>query len=1050
MSRKWIAFVLVLILVVGFVYGSVYAVNPNPTVSIKSFTDITLTQTGDVANGNVQYKTEGEVIATLPEVILVTLENDISINVPITWVDTDYYNHNIAKSYTFTAEWGKFPDGIDNNDNILPPACEVEVKQGEVKAEEPFIINDLDSMEQEINFLVELRVDAKVDDGGTLSYKWYKVDDINKSNKTLIDGAFENIYLPNTSVIGTYFYYCEIANTKGSSVVKVDSDVAEIKINPIDPTQEANIIEQPQDVMGYVGEEVYIEITAEVTDGGTLKYNWLKRDSSGSIHVGDDSRICKVNTEQVGTFFYRCEIVNSLEGNSLTTHKLSEEAKVEIRNTPTEGTMKGYSPVLLSQTGNVANSDVQYKTAEEVIKALPKEIEVFLQNQSKIFVPISWSETDKYDASVPGEYMFTAIWGNLPNGVDNNEDLKPPVCEVTVAEGVSKPQTPQITKNLEDVKGDVGCEIILEVDAIVNDSGVLTYKWFKVDDKNKNNKQMIDGATTKVYAVNTENIGISFYYCEVINTKSGQSGELKASIESSVSKVTITPIIVSKSIKNYVPVTLIQFGNVDNNNVQYRTASEVISALPATIGVTLEDNSMINIPLVWSASGNYNPRIAGVYRFIASWGDLPNDVDNDDNILPPVCDLLVEQGPIYYDDDDQKGSKTIEQKLPGDQLKELISEIDDSEDSTELNLTQEIQDNKELVFPKNFIEHEKKINLTIEHENMSVIINNKQLSSNLSNLQDSGLLDAKELKSSVTMTEVPILEVVKSLSNDGLEGQPIGRFTDVKWDIRGFSGGSVLLPIPFDEKILKNSHNLVVYVRHQNDDKTWQEWRAVEIEHIDMIKKIVYARVDNWSTFGLIYIQPTFKDIDNHWAKEAIEGLHARGIVKGFSKAEFRPEEPIKRADLVTLLVRCFKLSSKNTEDLKPYSQNIFKDVDSAEYYGKSLAIAKDLGIVKGYLDNRFMPNKSVTREEMMVLIDRAVKKMNMEYTINVDTKKTLTHIDKDKISDFAFKSVKAMIDNKLISIKETRINPKDKATRAEMADILYNIIKARARNILK
>ena len=40
--------------------------------------------------------------------------------------------------------------------------------------------------------------------------------------------------------------------------------------------------------------------------------------------------------------------------------------------------------------------------------------------------------------------------------------------------------------------------------------------------------------------------------------------------------------------------------------------------------------------------------------------------------------------------------------------------------------------------------------------------------------------------------------------------------------------------------------------------------------------------------------------------------------------------------------------------------------------YYKAIAVAKSLGIAKGY-DDKFMPNAGITREDAMVLVDRAL-----------------------------------------------------------------------------
>lgn len=109
-------------------------VGPIITRSMKSFDPVVFTQTGDVANLNVQYSDGAAVIAALPAVVSVTLEDDITLaNVPLNWVDTDHYSQGVAADYTFTASWGTMPAGVNNSYNIIPPSVKIKVAPGKIE-----------------------------------------------------------------------------------------------------------------------------------------------------------------------------------------------------------------------------------------------------------------------------------------------------------------------------------------------------------------------------------------------------------------------------------------------------------------------------------------------------------------------------------------------------------------------------------------------------------------------------------------------------------------------------------------------------------------------------------------------------------------------------------------------------------------------------------------------------------------------------------------------------------------------------------------------------
>ncbi|WP_249662110.1 Ig-like domain-containing protein, partial [Lysinibacillus fusiformis] len=77
-----------------------------------------------------------------------------------------------------------------------------------------------------------------------------------------------------------------------------------------------------------------------------------------------------------------------------------------------------FAPVTLTQTGTVAGGDVQYATAVAVIAQLPTNITVTLGDGTTATVPVTWAETDTYDASAAATYTFSATWGTLPTGVN--------------------------------------------------------------------------------------------------------------------------------------------------------------------------------------------------------------------------------------------------------------------------------------------------------------------------------------------------------------------------------------------------------------------------------------------------------------------------------------------------------------------------------------------------------------------------------------------------------------------------------------------------------
>lgn len=59
-------------------------------------------------------------------------------------------------------------------------------------------------------------------------------------------------------------------------------------------------------------------------------------------------------------------------------------------------------------------------------------------------------------------------------------------------------------------------------------------------------------------------------------------------------------------------------------------------------------------------------------------------------------------------------------------------------------------------------------------------------------------------------------------------------------------------------------------------------------------------------------VENLFKDVpENHWAKGSIERLAQLGLLKGDEQGNFRPDEPLTRAQLAAVLDRLLKLLGK-------------------------------------------------------------------------------------------------------------------------------------------
>ena len=121
---------------------------------------------------------------------------------------------------------------------------------------------------------------------------------------------------------------------------------------------------------------------------------------------------------------------------------------------------------------------------------------------------------------------------------------------------------------------------------------------------------------------------------------------------------------------------------------------------------------------------------------------------------------------------------------------------------------------------------------------------------------------------------------------------------------------------------------------------------------------------------------PNFKDVSeaNGYYK-AIAALAEAKIINGYGDGRYGPNDPIKRGQLASILVKAFDLPRYSFS----YTINPFKDVVSYESHGTNVLILYRLGIAGGTSSDRFSINAPVTRGQaasMMVATENKKPEM--------------------------------------------------------------------------
>lgn len=176
-----------------------------------------------------------------------------------------------------------------------------------------------------------------------------------------------------------------------------------------------------------------------------------------------------------------------------------------------------------------------------------------------------------------------------------------------------------------------------------------------------------------------------------------------------------------------------------------------------------------------------------------------------------------------------------------------------------------------------------------------------------------------------------------------------------------------------------------------------------------------------------------FTDIANSKSAVAIQTLADKLIIQGTSATTFAPQSNLTRAEFTALLTRALGLRTD--------ASVTFSDVKSTDWYAKDVAAASKAGLILGIGNGKFAPTQKVTRQELAVILDRAVKLTGTELKAVANPSFT-TYSDSAKVAPYAKDSLQALTKAGIFA-SETGIafNPTAPATRETAAAALYELL---------
>jgi hypothetical protein len=177
-----------------------------------------------------------------------------------------------------------------------------------------------------------------------------------------------------------------------------------------------------------------------------------------------------------------------------------------------------------------------------------------------------------------------------------------------------------------------------------------------------------------------------------------------------------------------------------------------------------------------------------------------------------------------------------------------------------------------------------------------------------------------------------------------------------------------------------------------------------------------------------------FTDIQGvPWAKDAIENLAGLGVIKGVSGTQFAPNRTITKAEFAVMIVRAFDLETAPVGSLA--------DVRSDKWYYKDVMTAENFGIISGDANNRFYPDSPITREEISVMVYKALQASGRKFDVH-DNSVLERFTDKHNISPHAVSSMAVLVGEGIMEgLQGNTLGPKYNATRAQAAVFIYRAL---------
>ena len=180
-------------------------------------------------------------------------------------------------------------------------------------------------------------------------------------------------------------------------------------------------------------------------------------------------------------------------------------------------------------------------------------------------------------------------------------------------------------------------------------------------------------------------------------------------------------------------------------------------------------------------------------------------------------------------------------------------------------------------------------------------------------------------------------------------------------------------------------------------------------------------------SFFIASVCYAYTDTNEHWAEKEINILSANGVISGYTDGTFKPNQNMTRAELITVINRLLGNQKQNDKYVP--------DINIKDWYYTEIMKAIESGFVEGNANGYVRPNDLITRQEAVVMLQRALVPIGSSVLIS-------EYEDFDDVANWAQKSFSTFLYKGYIKgYTDGTIKPNKNITRAEVVRIISNII---------